>query len=86
MASCFQNLWCQDAILYSCLWAFASIFKKGTQGNTGDGSLCSPKKSSKVKKHRGWFDTTEKVWMDVTSCPQYGCPFPGNYKSKDLAL
>ena len=27
MASCFQNLWCQDAILYSCLWTFASIFK-----------------------------------------------------------
>ena len=30
MASCFQNLWCQDAILYSCLWAFASIFKNAS--------------------------------------------------------
>ena len=30
MASCFQSLWCQDAILYSCLWAFASIFKNAS--------------------------------------------------------
>ena len=29
-ASCFQNLWCQDAILYSCLWVFASIFKNAS--------------------------------------------------------
>ena len=30
MASCFQNLCCQDAILYSCLWGFASIFKNAS--------------------------------------------------------
>ena len=30
MASCFQNLWCQDASLYSCHWAFASIFENAS--------------------------------------------------------